>query len=67
MGSPMSATFKRVGWDAMSDGTEQPPPTEADTEWTQEKSREELSELLGKADYIIKERETGTALRILVL
>jgi hypothetical protein len=33
--------------------------TDDDVEWMNEKSREELSELLVKADDLIKERENG--------
>lgn len=33
--------------------------TEDDMEWMNEKSREELSDLLVKADDLIKERENG--------
>ncbi|KAG6856782.1 hypothetical protein H0H87_000750 [Tephrocybe sp. NHM501043] len=54
LGSPMSATFQRVGWD----GDRQMSPTrEEDLEWMHEKSREELSDLLLKADDLIKNRE----------
>jgi hypothetical protein len=35
------------------------PNAEEDPEWLSEKSREELAELLLKADDLIKERETG--------
>lgn len=54
LGSPIAATFQRVGWDAdpLSPATE-------DLEWMNEKSREELSDLLVKADDLIKERENG--------
>ncbi|KAG5339172.1 hypothetical protein C0989_005299 [Termitomyces sp. Mn162] len=54
LGSPMAATFQRVGWDGESQLS---PTTEEDLEWMNEKSREELSGLLVKADGLIKERE----------
>ncbi|KAG6861835.1 hypothetical protein C0995_011132 [Termitomyces sp. Mi166 len=54
LGSPMAATFQRVGWDGERQLS---PTTEEDLEWMNEKSREELSELLVKADGLIKERE----------
>lgn len=56
LGSPMAATFQRVGWD---DERQLSPTMEEDLEWMNEKSREELSELLVKADGLIKERENG--------
>lgn len=56
LGSPMSATFQRLAWDA---DHQKPLPADHDKEWIEEKSREELAELLVKADDIIQERETG--------
>lgn len=56
LGSPITATFQRVGWDADRDPLS---PATEDLEWMNEKSREELSDLLVKADDIIKERENG--------
>ncbi|KAF9464829.1 hypothetical protein BDZ94DRAFT_1235041 [Collybia nuda] len=60
LGSPMAATFQRVGWEADRDPLS--PASEEDLEWMNEKSREELSELLVKADDIIKERENELGL-----
>ncbi|KAJ7043502.1 hypothetical protein C8F04DRAFT_1028362 [Mycena alexandri] len=55
LGSPMPATLQMVG-------RSQPPTpdgaAEQDTDWLNEQSREELAELLVKADDLIKERET---------
>lgn len=56
LGSPITATFQRVGWETDRDPLS---PAKEDLEWTNEKSREELSDLLVKADDIIKERENG--------
>ena len=57
----MPATFQRVGWDKPGDrdGPTLSPAAEEDVDWMNEKSREELSELLVKADDLIKEREHG--------
>jgi hypothetical protein len=49
LGSPLPATLQIVA----------SPNAEEDPEWLSEKSREELAELLLKADDLIKERETG--------
>ncbi|KAG6910132.1 hypothetical protein DXG01_012891 [Tephrocybe rancida] len=54
LGSPMAATFQRVGWDGER---QMSPAREEELDWMNEKSREELSELLVKADDLIKERE----------
>ncbi|KAF9480715.1 hypothetical protein BDN70DRAFT_877286 [Pholiota conissans] len=56
LGSPMATTFQMVGWDAVG---EHPLPSETpdDMAWINEKSREELKDLLLKADDIIRERE----------
>ncbi|KAJ7760452.1 hypothetical protein B0H16DRAFT_1532342 [Mycena metata] len=55
LGSPMPATLQMVG-------RSQPSTPDAgaaqDTDWLNEQSREELAELLVKADDLIKERET---------
>jgi hypothetical protein len=64
LGSPMYATFQRVGWDADRDPLS--PASEEDIEWMNEKSREELSELLVKADEILKERENGACSESLI-
>ena len=56
LGSPLLATFRRVGWD---NNNQLPPTSEEDREWMNEKSREELSELLLKAEDLIRERENG--------
>lgn len=57
LGSPMAATFKRLGWSETD--SQLPPSPEEDKGWMDEKSREELSELLIKAEDLIKERESG--------
>ncbi|KAG6854366.1 hypothetical protein C0991_007871 [Blastosporella zonata] len=59
LGSPMAATFQRVGWD---NEHQMSPAREEELEWMHEKSREELSELLVKADDLIKERENELGL-----
>ncbi|KAG6850917.1 hypothetical protein H0H93_006743 [Arthromyces matolae] len=60
LGSPMAATYhlQQVGWDNQS---QVPNELEEDQDllWVNERSREELSELLVKADDLIKERENG--------
>ncbi|PBL02917.1 hypothetical protein ARMGADRAFT_277421 [Armillaria gallica] len=53
LGSPVSATFRRIEREAGK-----PVAEEDNTDWLNEKSREELSGLLLKADDIIKKRET---------
>lgn len=53
LGSPVSATFRRIEREAGKVVAE-----EDNTDWLNEKSREELSGLLLKADDIIKKRET---------
>ncbi|KAF9057806.1 hypothetical protein BJ165DRAFT_77722 [Panaeolus papilionaceus] len=61
LGSPMVTTFQMVGWGAdppQPEGSELP----ADLEWMNEKSREELRDLLLKADGILKERENELGL-----
>jgi hypothetical protein len=55
LGSPVQATMKMFNWD---DGAEQAHPDE-DLDWLNEKSRNELSELLLRADSLIKKRESG--------
>lgn len=60
LGSPMAATFMRVAWDA----DHQTPTPMEDIEWMNERSREELTDLLVKADDLIKERENGTFITI---
>ncbi|KAG5648804.1 hypothetical protein DXG03_000153 [Asterophora parasitica] len=57
LGSPIPATFQRVGWDSGANSREASPGAEEDVEWMHERSREELSDLLVKADGLIKERE----------
>lgn len=57
LGSPLLATSHWVGWPKMKDQLS--PSTEEDQEWINEKSREELSELLVKAEGVIRERENG--------
>lgn len=59
LGSPMTSTFQLVGWDADPDDRQLPSPPPEDEDWMNEKSREELEELLVKADAIIKQRENG--------
>jgi hypothetical protein len=62
LGSSLPSTFRRVRWDNDNLDGDTPalsPPAEDDMEWMDEKSREELSELLVKADGLIKERENS--------
>ncbi|KAF7352442.1 hypothetical protein MVEN_01208800 [Mycena venus] len=58
LGSPLPATLQslRLGSEAASPKADL--EENADTSWLNEKSREELAELLLKADDLIKERET---------
>ncbi|KAJ3509763.1 hypothetical protein NLJ89_g5044 [Agrocybe chaxingu] len=58
LGSPMATTFQMVGWGVDSDAG----VVEGEADWMSEKSREELKELLFKADGIIKERENELGL-----
>ncbi len=59
LGSPMANTFQMVGWESVG-GHEKPnEAVEDDVAWINEKSREELKDLLLKADVLIKERENG--------
>ncbi|KAJ7437111.1 hypothetical protein B0H11DRAFT_1830372 [Mycena galericulata] len=53
LGSPLPATLKMVGLSEPAS-----PQDGNDQDWLNEKSREELAELLLKADDLIKERET---------
>ncbi|KAG6830502.1 hypothetical protein H0H92_000343 [Tricholoma furcatifolium] len=55
LGSPIIATLQRVGWESER---QMSPTKEEDRDWMNEKSREELTDLLVKADDLIKERET---------
>ena len=61
LGSTLPATLQRVRWDKdnLHGAPALSPAAEGDMEWMNEKSREELSELLVKADDLIKERENG--------
>lgn len=59
LGSPLPATLQRVLWEKDSPAPALSSATDDDMEWMNEKSREELSELLVKADDLIKERENG--------
>lgn len=55
----MANTFQMVGWESVG-GHEKPnEAVEDDVAWINEKSREELKDLLLKADVLIKERENG--------
>lgn len=59
--SPISITAQLVAAAASPDGNNQLTPLHADVEdWMNEKSKEELSDLLLKADDLIRSRETGT-------
>ncbi|KAF9006705.1 hypothetical protein BDQ17DRAFT_1540481 [Cyathus striatus] len=58
LGSPLAATFQRFNWDSI-DNTD---PAENDHEWMNERSQEELTELLAKAGGLIKERENELSL-----
>ena len=55
----MEATFRMMGWDSDSAQSSSSPHLREEFDWMKEKSREELEELLGKADDLIKEREHG--------
>lgn len=60
LGSSLPVTLQRVQWDKDNIDSAIPasaPAAKDDMEWMNEKSREELSELLVKADDLIKERE----------
>lgn len=62
LGSSLPVTLQRVQWDKDNIDSAIPasaPAAKDDMEWMNEKSREELSELLVKADDLIKERENG--------
>jgi hypothetical protein len=52
LGSPLSEALQKLRPD-------QDPSTSPDSDWFNETSREDLAELLLKADDLIKERETG--------
>ncbi|KAF8165737.1 hypothetical protein B0H34DRAFT_250874 [Crassisporium funariophilum] len=57
LGSPMSATFHMVGWDARPAEPSSPAPIGDEVDRMNDKSREELEELLNKAGDIMKKRE----------
>ncbi|KJA29701.1 hypothetical protein HYPSUDRAFT_196048 [Hypholoma sublateritium FD-334 SS-4] len=57
LGSPMATTFQMVGWDSVGDNEQLNGTVMDDVAWMNEKSREELKDLLLKADVLIKERE----------
>ena len=58
----MSATLKALGWDLDADPTNASGPN---PDWLTEESRDELADLLVKADGLIKERQNGTSHRVL--
>lgn len=58
LGSPITVTTQLM--EAGTPPTGIPKTTPEVDEWMNEKSREELSELLLKADGLIKSRETGS-------
>ncbi|KAH9951720.1 hypothetical protein B0H21DRAFT_717203 [Amylocystis lapponica] len=62
MGSPLSATAQIVGSVTSPEGLRAPLPSPSMEDWMNEKSREELSGLLLKADELIKSRETELSL-----
>ena len=55
----MATTFQMVGWDSVGDNEQLNGTVMDDVAWMNEKSREELKDLLLKADVLIKERENG--------
>lgn len=64
LGSPLMATFQRVGWDRFNGPLS--PTNEEDQNWINEKSREELSDLLVKAEDLIRERESDLGMASVV-
>ncbi|KAL1709141.1 hypothetical protein EV121DRAFT_253243 [Schizophyllum commune] len=61
LGSPMSATLKALGWDLDADPTNSSGPN---PDWLTEESRDELADLLVKADGLIKERQNELGLTV---
>lgn len=64
LGSPMNSTFQMVGWDGprLAESTSEP---SFDSDCVNERSREELGDLLIKVDGILKERENGTSAKFM--
>ncbi|KAF8958450.1 hypothetical protein BDZ97DRAFT_2047164 [Flammula alnicola] len=62
LASPMGTTFQMVGWNEITDPVRPLEASSDDLGWMNEQSREELKDLLLKADEIIKERENELGL-----
>ncbi|KAJ7228259.1 hypothetical protein GGX14DRAFT_611979 [Mycena pura] len=58
LGSPLPATLQMVGLGNSQPASPHETEQDSNNDWLNEKSREELTELLLKADGLIKERET---------
>jgi len=60
----MNSTFQMVGWDGprLAESTSEP---SFDSDCVNERSREELGDLLIKVDGILKERENGTSAKFM--
>jgi len=69
LGSPVRATIEMMGWDERAVAAMADPGSPAlnpdDFDWLNERSKGELSDLLVKADNIIKRRETGMCVLVL--
>jgi hypothetical protein len=61
LGSEMTNTFQMVGWEEpiISESASEPTLLNPNKDWVNERSREELGDLLIKVDGILKERENG--------
>lgn len=68
-GSPISSTVRMLGWDSRDSSVEKDETISQsdDPDWMNQKSREELRELLLKAHGIIRERENGEIYRVQVI
>ncbi|KAL1739420.1 hypothetical protein HDZ31DRAFT_68953 [Schizophyllum fasciatum] len=64
LGSPVSATLKALGWDLDADPTNAAAPH---PDWLTAESRDELADLLVKADGLIKERQNELGLTVSTL
>ncbi|KIY73934.1 hypothetical protein CYLTODRAFT_485072 [Cylindrobasidium torrendii FP15055 ss-10] len=58
LGSPVSATFRRLELEQDASSPRISTPVDEEAEWLDDKSREELSSLLARAEGVIKQRET---------
>lgn len=61
LGSPMESTYRIMEWDSSEEGGYEDETLRRRDElaWVTERSKEELQELLFKADGLIREREQG--------